>query len=106
MFDHVQEALDAFKLGQPIILVDDEDRENEGDIVFPATFAFARYFIFASSAVATATTRHVPTFALLVEKRVSCHFPLRKTCTVTGIFALAGLIWPKRVTMGSERPGV
>ena len=39
MFDHVQEAFDAFKLGQPIILVDDEDRENEGDIVFPAAFA-------------------------------------------------------------------
>ena len=39
MFDHVQEALNAFKLGQPIILVDDEDRENEGDIVFPASFA-------------------------------------------------------------------
>ena len=39
MFDTVQEALDAFKLGQPIILVDDEDRENEGDIVFPAAGA-------------------------------------------------------------------
>jgi 3,4-dihydroxy 2-butanone 4-phosphate synthase/GTP cyclohydrolase II len=39
MFDHVQEALDAFKLGEPIILVDDEDRENEGDIVFPAALA-------------------------------------------------------------------
>ena len=39
MFDHVQEALNAFKLGEPIILVDDEDRENEGDIVFPATLA-------------------------------------------------------------------
>jgi 3,4-dihydroxy 2-butanone 4-phosphate synthase/GTP cyclohydrolase II len=39
MFDHVQEALNAFKLGEPIILVDDEDRENEGDIVFPANFA-------------------------------------------------------------------
>ena len=39
MFDTVQEALDAFKLGRPIVLVDDEDRENEGDIVFPATFA-------------------------------------------------------------------
>ena len=39
MFDNVQEALDAFKLGQPIILVDDEDRENEGDIVFPAALA-------------------------------------------------------------------
>lgn len=39
MFDTVQEALGAFKLGQPIILVDDEDRENEGDIVFPAALA-------------------------------------------------------------------
>ena len=39
MFDTVQEALDAFKLGHPIILVDDEDRENEGDIVFPAALA-------------------------------------------------------------------
>jgi 3,4-dihydroxy 2-butanone 4-phosphate synthase/GTP cyclohydrolase II len=39
MFDKVQEALNAFKLGEPIILVDDEDRENEGDIVFPASFA-------------------------------------------------------------------
>lgn len=39
MFDTVQEALDAFKLGRPIILVDDEDRENEGDIVFPAALA-------------------------------------------------------------------
>lgn len=39
MFDTVQEALDAFKLGQPIILVDDEDRENEGDIVFSAALA-------------------------------------------------------------------
>lgn len=39
MFDTVQEALDAFKLGQPIILVDDEDRENEGDIIFPAALA-------------------------------------------------------------------
>lgn len=39
MFDNVQEAFNAFKLGQPIILVDDEDRENEGDIVFPAALA-------------------------------------------------------------------
>jgi 3,4-dihydroxy 2-butanone 4-phosphate synthase/GTP cyclohydrolase II len=39
MFDHVQEALNAFKLGEPIILVDDEDRENEGDIIFPADAA-------------------------------------------------------------------
>lgn len=39
MFDTVPDALDAFKLGAPIIVVDDEDRENEGDIVFPASLA-------------------------------------------------------------------
>lgn len=39
MFDTVIDALDAFKLGTPIIVVDDEDRENEGDIVFPASLA-------------------------------------------------------------------
>lgn len=39
MFDSVKDALEAFKLGTPIIVVDDEDRENEGDIVFPAAFA-------------------------------------------------------------------
>jgi 3,4-dihydroxy 2-butanone 4-phosphate synthase/GTP cyclohydrolase II len=39
MFDTVLDALDAFKLGTPIIVVDDEDRENEGDIVFPASLA-------------------------------------------------------------------
>lgn len=39
MFDTVADALDAFKLGTPIIVVDDEDRENEGDVVFPASLA-------------------------------------------------------------------
>ena len=49
MFDTVQEALDAFKLGQPIILVDDEDRENEGDIVFPAALASQEKINFCSN---------------------------------------------------------
>jgi len=33
-----EEAIEEFKAGRPIILVDDEDRENEGDIAFPAEF--------------------------------------------------------------------
>lgn len=39
MFDTVTEALEAFKSGKPIVVVDDVDRENEGDIVFPASMA-------------------------------------------------------------------
>ena len=33
-----QDAIELFRNGHPIILVDDEDRENEGDIAIPAQF--------------------------------------------------------------------
>lgn len=36
-----QEIIDEARAGRPFILVDDEDRENEGDIVIPAQFATA-----------------------------------------------------------------
>ena len=35
-FSPIAEILEEIKLGRPIILVDDEDRENEGDIVYAA----------------------------------------------------------------------
>src|SRR5437764_15250730 len=35
-FSPIPEILDELKAGKPIVLVDDEDRENEGDIVFAA----------------------------------------------------------------------
>ncbi len=35
-FSPIPEILDELKLGKPIVLVDDEDRENEGDLVYAA----------------------------------------------------------------------
>jgi 3,4-dihydroxy 2-butanone 4-phosphate synthase / GTP cyclohydrolase II len=35
--DRVAVAIDAFKAGRLVIMVDDEKRENEGDLVFPAS---------------------------------------------------------------------
>src|SRR6266567_1649064 len=35
-FSPIPEILEELKAGKPIVLVDDEDRENEGDIVYPA----------------------------------------------------------------------
>lgn len=32
----IEQALEDFKAGKPVILVDDEDRENEGDLAIPA----------------------------------------------------------------------
>ena len=37
--NRVKKAIEEFKKGNVIIMVDDEDRENEGDLVYPATFS-------------------------------------------------------------------
>ncbi len=39
LFERVQHALAEMRAGRPVILVDDEDRENEGDLVFAAEHA-------------------------------------------------------------------
>ena len=38
-FNTIDEAIEDFKNGKPIIVADDEDRENEGDVIIPAQFA-------------------------------------------------------------------
>ncbi len=35
-FESVRKAIDAVSRGEPIIVIDDEDRENEGDLVIAA----------------------------------------------------------------------
>ena len=32
-FDRIEDAIKDFQLGKPIVVADDEDRENEGDII-------------------------------------------------------------------------
>lgn len=38
-FNTIEEAIEEFKNGHPVIVADDEDRENEGDVIIPAQFA-------------------------------------------------------------------
>ncbi|MGY1838638.1 MULTISPECIES: bifunctional 3,4-dihydroxy-2-butanone-4-phosphate synthase/GTP cyclohydrolase II [unclassified Modestobacter] len=37
--DSVEDAITAVKSGRPVVVVDDEDRENEGDLIFAAELA-------------------------------------------------------------------
>ncbi|MFA4842874.1 MAG: bifunctional 3,4-dihydroxy-2-butanone-4-phosphate synthase/GTP cyclohydrolase II [Candidatus Omnitrophota bacterium] len=39
MFNTIPEIVEEFKQGRMVVVVDDEDRENEGDLVMPASFA-------------------------------------------------------------------
>src|SRR5690349_22848822 len=37
--DTIEDAIAAFKSGRPVVVIDDEDRENEGDLIFAAELA-------------------------------------------------------------------
>ena len=37
--DSVADALEAIRAGRPVVVIDDEDRENEGDLIFAAQLA-------------------------------------------------------------------
>ena len=45
-FNSIEEILEDLKQGKMVIVVDDEDRENEGDLVMPASFVTAEHINF------------------------------------------------------------
>ncbi|MBQ3102073.1 bifunctional 3,4-dihydroxy-2-butanone-4-phosphate synthase/GTP cyclohydrolase II [bacterium] len=49
MFNTIEEAIKDFREGKPIIVADDEDRENEGDLIVSAEFATPEIINFMAS---------------------------------------------------------
>ena len=54
--DRVEQAINDIRNGKMVVMVDDEDRENEGDLVFAAAFS---------------DTQKV-NFAITQSRRISC----------------------------------
>ncbi|MBP3847754.1 3,4-dihydroxy-2-butanone-4-phosphate synthase [bacterium] len=50
-FDSIEDAINDFKLGRPIIVADDEDRENEGDVIVSAQMVTPEIVNFLASEV-------------------------------------------------------
>ncbi len=50
-FDTIEDAIKDFSAGKPIIIADDEDRENEGDVVISAQMVTAEKINFLASEV-------------------------------------------------------
>ncbi len=48
-FNTIEEAIEDFKAGKPVIVADDEDRENEGDLVLPADFVTPEWINFMAT---------------------------------------------------------
>ena len=36
LFESIETAIEEFRQGRPVVVVDDDNRENEGDLIFPA----------------------------------------------------------------------
>ena len=45
-FNSIEEIVTDLKQGKMVIVVDDEDRENEGDLVMAASFSNPEHIIF------------------------------------------------------------
>lgn len=48
-FNTIEEAIEDFKAGKPVIVADDEDRENEGDLILPADFITPEWINFMAT---------------------------------------------------------
>jgi 3,4-dihydroxy 2-butanone 4-phosphate synthase/GTP cyclohydrolase II len=124
IFVSVEEAVARIARGEQIIVVDDEDRENEGDLIFAADKVtpeainfmarFGRGLICASMTAARCDELELP---LMVEKNTSTHgtaFTISvevKEGTTTGISAhdraatVRALVDPKTVPDDLQKPG-
>ena len=66
----VEEAIDDFKKGKFVIVVDDEDRENEGDLILAAELATPEHV-------------NVVCFALLLQSNVAINLDWNIKCRLT-----------------------
>ena len=59
-FDSIEEAIEDFKAGKPVIVADDEDRENEGDVIISAEKVTPEKINFHDYIINTASLQLLP----------------------------------------------
>lgn len=119
----VEKAIDEIKKGRMVIMMDDEDRENEGDLVYAATFSTPDMVNFmakeARGLICTPVTKDIATkldLLPMVTNNVSNHetaftISIDSTIATTGISAaerddcISKLASPQTVASDFVRPG-
>ena len=121
--ERVEKAIDDIKHGKMVIMMDDEDRENEGDLVYAATFSTAEMVNFmakeARGLICTPVTKEIAAkldLLPMVSNNVSNHetaftVSIDSTNATTGISAderddcISKLANPLTVADDFVRPG-
>jgi 3,4-dihydroxy 2-butanone 4-phosphate synthase/GTP cyclohydrolase II len=117
-FDQIEEAIEAIARGEIIVVVDDEDRENEGDLIMAAEFATPdkiAFFLHHSSGVICAPitrdrARRLELDAMVLQNTESMRTAFLVTCdyrhgTTTGISAYDRAATIKALIDPDTRPG-
>jgi 3,4-dihydroxy 2-butanone 4-phosphate synthase/GTP cyclohydrolase II len=117
-YDQIEEAIEAIARGEIIVVVDDEDRENEGDLIMAAEFATPdkiAFFLHHSSGVICAPitrerARRLELDAMVLQNTESMRTAFLVTCdyrhgTTTGISAYDRAATIKALIDPDTRPG-
>jgi len=94
MTKRLQAAIDALKRGEMVILIDSEDRENEGDLVLAAQFATAEkinFFVRQACGLVCLALEADQVDRLGIPQMVSENKSLRKTAFTVSIEATSGI---------------
>ena len=94
MTKKLQAAIDALKRGEMVILIDNEDRENEGDLVLPAEFATAdkiNFFIREACGLVCLCLENEQVDRLGIPPMVAENKSPRKTAFTVSIEARTGI---------------
>ena len=93
-FAAISELIAEFKAGRPVILVDDEDRENEGDLIIPAeriTPELMAFFIRHTGGVVCLALEHALADRLECAPMVERNTSRRSTAYTVSIEAAKGV---------------
>ncbi len=116
LFFSVEEAIQAFQKGNPVIIVDDEDRENEGDLVYAAEFMTEEKIAFMLQQTSgiicvPMTAKRLQEFdlPLMVQQNTSrygCAFTVSVDAkgTCTGVSAADRLLTIQTLTSDTSQP--
>src|SRR5919107_1318892 len=109
--DSVESAIAAVKSGRPVVVIDDEDRENEGDLIFASELATPELVAFmvryTSGYTVTVDAREGVTTGISAADRAHTIRTLAAAGTRSGDLARPGHVVPLRARDGGvlRRPG-
>ena len=87
--DTIESAIAAIKDGRPVVVIDDEDRENEGDLIFAAELATPELVAFSAAKMRS------PSFSRFSSSTTTTGRPAAISLTASSMVAKSVMTAPR-----------